>query len=129
MVMMKGMLYLLDTVIIIDHFNGIKKATRWLSDHPNNECAISVITRAEVLTGASNEEIQLLSSFLDQYHCLPLTADVADTGADLRKKNGWKLPDAFQAALALHHHLDLVTRNTKDFNPKKHDFVHLPYHS
>jgi predicted nucleic acid-binding protein len=81
------------------------------------------------LTGAGNDEIQLLSSFLDQYQCLPLTADIADTAADLRNKNGWKLPDAFQAALALHYHLDLVTRNTKDFDPKKHTFVHLPYHA
>jgi predicted nucleic acid-binding protein len=40
---------------------------------------------------------------------------------------GWKLPDAFQAALALHHHLKLCTRNTKDFDPKKHSFVEVPY--
>jgi predicted nucleic acid-binding protein len=47
--------------------------------------------------------------------------------AQLRGKYGWKLPDAFQAALAQHHKTKLTTRNTKDFDPKKHDFVEVPY--
>ena len=38
-----------------------------------------------------------------------------------------KLPDAFQAALALHHKIQLTTRNTKDFDRRKHKFVEVPY--
>jgi hypothetical protein len=45
----------------------------------------------------------------------------------LRRTNGWKLPDAFQAAVALRHGLRLVTRNARDFDEKKHAFVLIPY--
>jgi predicted nucleic acid-binding protein len=42
---------LIDSVILIDHLNGIDKATHFLSGLSTNETAISVITRAEVLVG------------------------------------------------------------------------------
>jgi len=45
----------------------------------------------------------------------------------MRQRHGWKLPGAFQAALAEEHGLRLVTRNTKDFSPEKHAFVLVPY--
>ena len=38
------MRYLLDSVILIDHFNGIERATEFLGSEAG-ECAISVITR------------------------------------------------------------------------------------
>lgn len=44
------MAYLLDSVILIDPFNAVEAATRYLQEH-HHEVAISVITRAEVLTG------------------------------------------------------------------------------
>lgn len=37
--------HLLDPVILIDHFNGIVAATRYLAEH-GAACAVSVITRA-----------------------------------------------------------------------------------
>ncbi|MDN5849370.1 MAG: hypothetical protein L0H63_06965 [Nitrococcus sp.] len=42
--------FLLDSVIRIDHFNGIRIATQFIGDHAS-ESALSVITRAEVLAG------------------------------------------------------------------------------
>ncbi len=33
----------------------------------------------------------------------------------------------FQPALCIYHQLKLTTRNTKDFNPSRHDFVEIPY--
>jgi hypothetical protein len=42
--------YLLDSVIVIDHLNGISAATAFLREQ-FSVCAISVITRAEVLAG------------------------------------------------------------------------------
>lgn len=45
----------------------------------------------------------------------------------LANTNGWKLPDAFQAALAKHHKTILTTRNIKDFDPAKFDFIEFPY--
>ena len=58
---------------------------------------------------------------------LSIDRDIADKAAELRRLHGWKLPDAFQAALAIHHNVKLVTRNTKDFDPRRHSFVEVPY--
>ena len=52
---------------------------------------------------------------------------MADLAAVLRREHGWKLPDAFQAALAQHYGVTLATRNTKDFPPSRYEFVVVPY--
>ena len=121
------MKYLLDTVIIIDHLNGIKQATEWLSRLKEGEGAISVITRAEVLVGIDGPEKPHILLFLDMYPCLGINQETADKTAELRKQYKWKLPDAFQAGLAVINKLILVTRNTKDFKTDVHDFVLIPY--
>jgi hypothetical protein len=118
----------LDSVILIDHFNNKRPATRFISKLDPNAVAISVITRAEILVGLeAGEEEEKAKLLLDQYALLIIDRDIADRAADLRREFGWKLPDAFQAALAIHHRLKLATRNTKDFNPRKHAFVEVPY--
>jgi predicted nucleic acid-binding protein len=118
---------LLDTVILVDHLNGIGAATRWLNTLKPGEAVISVITRAEVLVGIDETTRDAVLEFLDNWNCLEITADIADLAADLRRAHRWKLPDALQAALAEYHALALATRNTKDFDPKKHHFVRIPY--
>jgi len=119
---------LLDSVILIDHFNDKKKATRFISQLDPNRAAISVITRAEILVGFdAGEELEKAKFLLDQYTLLDIDKEIADKAAELRRKFGWKLPDAFQAALAVNYRLKLATRNTKDFNPRKHAFVKIPY--
>lgn len=123
----QGVKLLLDSVILIDHFNGIPAATEYLESTGWN-AAISVITRAEVLTGFDDDAALAAGrALLDFYHTLIIDQPVADLAAALRKSKRWKLPDAFQAALAQHHGLRLVTRNTKDFSPEIHDFVLVPY--
>lgn len=44
--------YLLDSVILIDHFNGQPETTQFLLEN-RDSAAISIITRAEVLTGST----------------------------------------------------------------------------
>ncbi|ATQ70233.1 MULTISPECIES: PIN domain-containing protein [Methylosinus] len=117
---------LLDSVIVIDHFNSIAAATRFLRDH-REEIAISVITRAEVLTGCDGEQEVLVKAVLAELRHFPVTAEDADLAARLRRQNRWKLPDALQAAIALNRHHRLVTRNSKDFDPLKHPFALIPY--
>ncbi len=118
--------YLLDSVILIDHFNGIDPAGAFLA-RVKNEAAISAVTRAEVLTGFSDDTgLHVATRLLDAFHFLPLDRESADLAARLRQNNGWKLPDAFQAAVAQCHGLKLVTRNTRDFPPEL-DFVIIPY--
>jgi predicted nucleic acid-binding protein len=119
--------YLLDSAILIDHLRGIALATKWLKGLRDGEAVISVITRAEVLAGGSPKETAAAFDLCEQFGCLPLTRETADLAAELRRTNGWKLPDAFQAALAIDHGLRLVTRNTKDFREKKHAFALIPY--
>ena len=118
---------LLDSVILIDHLNGIEKSTKFILGLDPDEVAISVITRAEILVGVEETSEGQVRAFLDQYHLLTIDKATADLAANLRKRHGWKLPDAFQAALALHHKIKLSTRNTRDFNPEQHDFVEIPY--
>ncbi len=118
---------LLDSVILIDHFNDITEATRFIRGLDPDVTAISVITRAEILVGFDEENAKAAKSLLDQYQLMIIDKDVADRAAELRRDHGWKMPDAFQAALAIHHHTKLSTRNTKDFDPEKHPFVEIPY--
>jgi len=119
--------YLLDSTVLIDHLRGIGEATRWLGKLREGEAVISVITRAEVLCGETEEEALAAYELCERFECPPLTKDAATRAAELRRKYGWKLPDAFQAAMAMHGGLKLVTRNTRDFNQKRHAFVLIPY--
>jgi len=117
---------LLDSVILIDHFNGIAATTAYLSAN-QSDAAISVITRAEVLTGFARSAERKARDFLDSFPNLVIDQAVADLAAALRRDQGWKLPDAFQAAIAERHGLKLVTRNRRDFPPQRHPFVVIPY--
>jgi predicted nucleic acid-binding protein len=118
---------LLDSVIVIDHLNGIEKATHFILKIDPRRTAISVITRAEILTGIQTDNQAEITYLLDQYNLLIIDKLIADLAVSLRRKHGWKLPDAFQAALAQFHKVKLCTRNTKDFQPQKHGFVEVPY--
>jgi hypothetical protein len=118
---------LLDSVILIDHLNDLDQATLFISRLKPADTAISVITRAEILTGTHASDLNAVVALLNQYQLLGIDIKAADKAANLRKEHGWKLPDAFQAALALNCGLKLVTRNTKDFDPLKHPFVLVPY--
>lgn len=117
---------LLDSVILIDHFNGIATASGYLSVHHAN-AAISVITRAEVLTGFEPRAARKAAQFLDCFPTLGIDQAIADRAATLRRVHRWKLPDAFQAAIAQQHGLKFVTRNHRDFPPQRHRFVVIPY--
>lgn len=118
---------LLDSVIIIDHLNGIEAATHFVLGLDPEKTAVSVITRAEILVGIEESDDKLVKAFLDQYRLLVIDKAVADLAAALRKTYHWKLPDAFQAAISVNNNITLTTRNTKDFDPTKHDFIEIPY--
>src|SRR6266571_1250384 len=117
---------LADSVIMIDHFNGVSAATAYLLEM-QGKVAISVITRAEVLTGFQGKERQLARRLLDRFPILIIDRPIADLAAILRRQNRWKMPDALQAAVAKRHKLKFATRDTDDFPPKRHRFVIVPY--
>lgn len=120
------MRYLLDSVILIDHFNNVEAATTFLQEH-GSASAISVITRAEVLAGFTIRTESLARELLDVFRQLPITSDIADLAASLRRSERWKLLDALQAAVAVRHGLVLVTRNTRDFTQGGKVDVLVPY--
>jgi predicted nucleic acid-binding protein len=123
---MNGEPVLIDSVILIDHLNGIEAATAYLQSAVP-DARISPITRAEVLAGLAKHDVPLGKLLLDRFPLVAIDAAAADLAAALRREHRWRLPDAFQAALAILYGLRLATRNTKDFSPRRHRFVRVPY--
>lgn len=117
---------ILDSVVLIDHMNGVRAAGDFIAAH-EEDIRVSAITRAEVLAGVDETGVAPVRRLFEHFPNLPLTPEDADTAAALRRQHRWKLPDAFQAAIALNHGLQLVTRNTRDFPPQRHSFVLVPY--
>ncbi len=104
---------MLDSVILIDHLNGVSKATDYLRNLAPERTAVSVITRTEILVGMEGSDIDEAKNLLDKFVLLSIDRPIADKAAELRRKYGWKLPDAFQAALAIQNNAKLVTRKQK----------------
>lgn len=119
-------LILLDSVIVIDHLNGIDAATAYLAAVAERSL-LSPITRAEVLTGVEPPNDEIVRQLLDRFHCVAIDVRIADLAAELRRTWKWRLPDAFQAASAISVGGQLATRNTRDFDPSIHGFVVVPY--
>ena len=78
------MIYLLDSVILIDHFNGVEAATTFLRQH-RGDAVISAITQAEVLTGFDEAQCAMPTRLLDAFDCLPLDRTIANLAAQLRR--------------------------------------------
>jgi predicted nucleic acid-binding protein len=116
----------LDSVILIDHFNAVDQATAYL-EQVGASAAVTAITRAEVLTGFDSADVPLAAALLNRFRLIAIDGPVADLAAQLRREHRWKLPDALQAAAARQHGLRLATRNTRDFPPERYTFVHVPY--
>jgi predicted nucleic acid-binding protein len=117
---------LLDSVVLIDHLNGVGKAADYLALN-RHKAAVSAITRAEVLTGVSEDDQAVCVRLLDRFPTLSIDRETADSAAALRRQHRLKLPDALQAALALQHGLQLVTRDVRDLSPERFAFVTVPY--
>jgi hypothetical protein len=117
---------LLDSVILIDHLNGLDQATEYLKQ-VRERGHVSAITRAEVLAGIESVKAGPVGSLLDAFPLVVIDGPVADLAAEFRRRFRLRLPDAIQAAAATHHGLKLATRNTKDFSPRRFSFVVVPY--
>jgi len=67
---------LLDSVILIDHFNGVRVATPYLRRTVGSS-VISLITRAEVLSGFDAATATLALPLLDRFQTLPIDRETA----------------------------------------------------
>ncbi len=116
---------LFDTNILIDHLNGVAKATREITRSKNP--AVSVITWIEVMTGAASpREEAILRAFLSNFQYLEMTREVAERAAVIRRQKRLKMPDAIILATAEAGGRELVTRNVRDF-PSGTRGVRVPY--
>ena len=109
--------FLLDTNIVIGLLKG-PGAARELVDKsggPPQDCAISQITRMELLSfpGIKADEEMRVRDALDKMTVLLLDADVERAAISLRLRARLKLPDAIIAATAEVHGLKLLTLDAR----------------
>ncbi|MFO7656094.1 MAG: type II toxin-antitoxin system VapC family toxin [Bacteroidales bacterium] len=112
-----GKEYLIDTNSVIDYLDNK------LPDNANElidgiDSRISVINRMELLAwpGASEQQILILSEFINASEVFALEEPVILKAIEIRKAYRTKLPDAIIAATALVNELTIITRNIKDFD-------------
>lgn len=116
---------LLDSAILIDHFNGVAAATRYIAKCESP--AISVITWVEVVAGFRSPESEAEGrALLATFPLLPLSEPVAEETVRVRRSTRLKLPDAIILATARVHGMTLITRNTRDF-PSDDPSIVVPY--
>jgi predicted nucleic acid-binding protein len=113
-----------DTNIIIDALNGIPKADAEYGRYEH--VFISRITWMEVLVGAQEDDTLLRDFMETHFEIVALDLAVAETAIQLRRSHHLRLPDAIIWATAQTQEAVLVTRNTKDFNPKW-EGIRIPY--
>jgi predicted nucleic acid-binding protein len=102
---------MVDTDVCIDHLAGVRRIPRG-----GGRLGYSVITRAELLAGATEEEEPSVRRMLAGMDEMPVNRRVAERAGLLRRNNPHlRMPDALIAATALEHSLRLHTNNARDF--------------
>jgi predicted nucleic acid-binding protein len=116
---------LIDSVILIDYLQGLAKAKAEINRY--SEPLYSIISWMEVMCGAETEEEEASAKLLFRsMHRVDLTSRIAQKAVGERKHSGLKLPDAVILATADCEGCILVTRNTRDFDPRD-PRVRIPY--
>lgn len=125
------MSYLLDTNVLSELFKKSPNLglVEWISQRPVESLFISVLTLGELRKGAQGVKddlhrmklIDWLETDLPIFfsgRTLPVDHHVADRWGRLMFDAGRPLPsiDSLLAATAIQYGLDMVTRNTKDFD-------------
>jgi predicted nucleic acid-binding protein len=113
-----------DTNILIDHLNGISPARSFIRLYPSR--SISVITQIEVLVGITAESEARTRTLLKSFRIVPITPEIVELAAKLRRTARLKMADAVILATAQVLGCPLVTRNTRDFDPTQPNIV-IPY--
>jgi len=125
--------FLLDTSVIIDAINDKKGRREFLLDLVNagNILACCPINVTEVYAGMRPPEEAHTKTFLQSLMYYPITWPVARFAGLLKRdyrKKGITLAttDVTIAAVALHHHLSLITDNLKHYPMKELSLYPLP---
>lgn len=113
-----------DTNILIDYLSGNLLAYKELKLYKNPQ--ISIITKMEILVGASKDNQEMIREFLDNFTIINLNEEIVEVAVGIRKEHKIKLPDAIIWATAKYSNSLLITRNTKDFPAQAPD-IKIPY--
>src|SRR3990167_8875379 len=122
---------LLDTSVVIDFLRKKEKTETFLYKLSQEDLYISIITHTELYCGKSvweKKEAQLsLEKIFSGMSILPLETQISQRAGKIKAYNHDRsILDCVIAATALHHKLQLVTLNTKNFlkktRPKKFFF-------
>lgn len=110
---------LIDSNIFIYYFNG-EKQVKIIMDKIRNQEVIgyfSVISYIELLCypGLTKSEESKIKHFLRGLVQVKLEDNIVETTIKIRKLYKVRLPDAIIAATAIVKNLQLITRNSKDF--------------
>jgi tRNA(fMet)-specific endonuclease VapC len=126
-------IYLLDTCVIIDLLNGKRNRPNLLKEllHQGNLLAGCSINVTEIYAGLRANEEEKTERFLRTLHYYPVTWEIAQLAGTLKRNHSKKgktigLADATIAAVAITHHLPLLTDNAKDFPMKDLQLYPLP---
>lgn len=97
-----------DTSLLINFFNGITAARRFIE---NKTLFVSVITEMETLSFPSLTPSgrKLIKSFLSECFVIDLHPEIKELTIDIRTKYKTRLPDAIIAATAIRYDLPLLT--------------------
>ena len=111
---------LCDTNILIEFYKNNPQVLPELRQIGQDKLALSVITQAELYHGALNKaELQKIKQHLNLLHLYSIDSDISSTFLHLMESyslsHKLSLPDAFIAATALVHNVELYTLNIKDF--------------
>lgn len=124
--------WLIDTTILVDVLRGNTSARIWIDALPEDGCAISVITAAELLAGCRNRtEQRTVERELELYEILWITEEISQTALDFYKRyhlsHNVGFLDCLIAATAIVNGLQLATVNLKHFAPFPHLVSERPY--
>ena len=111
---------LCDTNIFIEFYKNNPAIVRELQSIGSKQLAVTPIIMAELYFGAFNKaDLQQIKKHLTLLHQLPIDSQTTTKFLDLMEtyslSHKLSLPDAFIAATALVHKVELYTLNLKDF--------------
>lgn len=115
---------MLDSVIFIDHLNGVPAASEALTAWSTPTA--SLITWIEVMVGATNDEERAhVEDAFKGVEVVPVGAAIARFAVPIRQERRLRLPDALILATARWYSCPLITRNTRDFGDQPD--IRVPY--
>ena len=120
---MANKIILIDTSILIDYYRKTGKGkTVWINlVRQGYSFAISVITKYEIYSGATANQLMFWDNVLQVITIIPLDEISVDTAVNInnalkKKRKQIDVADLFIAATAVAHHLPIATLNKKHFD-------------